>query len=209
MSDFLQKPEDIESRKIEDTDAILFKCNVCGNCCRGRTEQDNNTGVFLSGPDVKRIAHELKMSVEDTISKYVTIIYDENMQQNICKLRVKYSGCCSLLKKGKCMVYMSRPRTCALFPVARAINFHEGKHGVEYANTSYYMSIFAPEYKCEYSSDAPETSLNSWLLVNDVPIEDEDDQQWFQQLLEQSLELKNKKINEDKLRELFDNLYLN
>jgi Fe-S-cluster containining protein len=208
MSEFLKNPEESNAKKLSLNDTFHFGCNVCGNCCRGRSAKNDATGIFLSGPDVKRMAKELDCSINETIEKYLTVTFDKDLKLYVCKLKIKYSGCCSLLRKGKCLVYHARPRTCAIYPLARGILFYQHKNFVEYANDEYYINDSDFGYACDLSDKAPEYTIESWLNKNNVPIEDIEDRDWHKTLMEFSMNMP-KFQSESELMDIFSQLYMN
>lgn len=84
---------------LKPEDKFVFQCQMCGNCCRNRSES-----ILLSGADTFRIAKQLEMSVPATIDKYTTFGIGKDSKLPLLYLRERLDGSCSLLRKGKCTV---------------------------------------------------------------------------------------------------------
>lgn len=206
MSRITQDPLSLGARKVELDEPFSFGCQACGNCCRGRTNSISGTDIFLSGPDVQRIAHALHNSVAEMIDKYIVTYDDPDLGLTVCRLRIRLDGSCRLLTSGKCIVYDSRPRTCALYPLGRAIIFEKRKNSFVYAHDEYVLNEEKDVgYQCERST--PHT-VQEWLILNNVPLEDLEDRRWHLCLLELAQEARTTHLPlREFQRKAFDRLY--
>lgn len=101
---------------LKPEDKFVFQCQMCGNCCRNRSES-----ILLSGADTFRIAKQLEMSVPATIDKYTTFGIGKDSKLPLLYLRERLDGSCSLLRKGKCTVQSEKPAVCAIYPLGRMV----------------------------------------------------------------------------------------
>lgn len=106
------------SNRKDPTVKIAHKCTQCGRCCIQRGD------ISLTPLDVFRIAHFLKMSTKDFISKYCDI--GEYMDVHI-RARGPLDSCMFLQAqhgttnaKAKCTIYPVRPMACYLYPLRMA-----------------------------------------------------------------------------------------
>lgn len=87
---------------------LRFKCTACGKCCTGPTGY-----VWLSAPEIERMAKHLKLSVQDFSMKYLRYVKGryallETLNQG------NYD--CVFLKENQCQLYESRPDQCKSYP---------------------------------------------------------------------------------------------
>ena len=101
---------------LKPEDKFVFQCQMCGNCCRNRSES-----ILLSGTDTFRIAKQLEMSVPEAIDKYTTFGIGKDSKLPLLYLRERPDGSCSLLRKGKCTVQSEKPAVCAIYPRGRMV----------------------------------------------------------------------------------------
>ncbi|WP_097006332.1 YkgJ family cysteine cluster protein [Lacrimispora amygdalina] len=206
MSSFTQDPVNLGAKNIEIDDPFHFYCDGCGNCCRGRNNLISGTEIFLSGPDVWRIMDHTKLTFEKLLEKNINVNFDPDLKLNLCSLKFRYDGSCTFLRKGRCMVYDVRPRTCALYPLGRAILFHQiGKQIVHYKD-DYVINGMEPGYQCNFGSDEKYT-VTEWLQKNSVPIEDTEDIKWYQRMAEYSDRANRKTLQKSELEKIFYGLY--
>ena len=140
MSGFTENPISLGAKNIGIDDTFHFHCSGCGNCCRGRNNLITGTEIFLTGPDVWRIMDYTKLTFEELLNKSINIKLDPEIGLNLCSLKFRYDGSCIFLRKGKCMVYDERPRTCALYPLARAILFQQNGEKITYDKNEYMIN---------------------------------------------------------------------
>lgn len=103
---FLQKAEVKKTiqqlGKLHEAAFSKFDCLDCGNCCR-------NYSPRFKTPDIKRIAHHLKIKESAFIEKYLRLDEDGDY--------VTQTAPCPFLSEGnKCTIYESRPSDCRRFP---------------------------------------------------------------------------------------------
>ena len=208
MSEFTRNPVHLGGKEIAVDDTFKFSCSGCGNCCRWLNNKIAGNEIFLSEPDIIRISKLLNLPIVQVIEKYVKIDYDSDLNIYLCRLKIKSTGVCVFLRTGTCHIYEGRPRTCALYPLAREIQVYfdsRREHYAHYEDKYYICSDKEPQYKC---GDAFQYTVGEWLVKNRVPIEDTDDREWFTKLI--SLSEKGKKLSADDPlhRNLFCELYL-
>lgn len=88
-------------------EGLQFTCSGCGDCCTGAPGY-----VWLNNEDIRGMAAELELSVEDFEAKYVRSV-------GIRKSLIEYeNGDCVFFdnQSRKCEVYGARPRQCRTWP---------------------------------------------------------------------------------------------
>ena len=96
-------------QKINFKDGIKFECQSSGNCCVSR---DSYGYVYLSSKDLKKLAKNFNLPIEDFKSKYC-----QNTEGFLhLKEKISLKGKCIFLKNYKCTVYKSRPSQCRTWP---------------------------------------------------------------------------------------------
>jgi len=210
MSDFTKNPVELGAKPISKEETFHFNCTLCGNCCRYRMNDVKDTNIFLSGPDVRRIAKFLDMDIENVINKYLTITLNENLGLYVCQLKIRTDGCCRFLKKGQCSIYEARPRTCAMYPLGREIDLGVKKGEIIYTETKYVLSSDGYPYQCKKSDTEPQYTVEEWLQKNNVPIDDKEDIEWFKILLDTCRKVKriNKNRRTDFQKSALKKLYI-
>lgn len=87
-------------------EGLKFKCTGCGKCCTGSPGY-----VYLSEPDVYRLADHLQMSAKDFLEQYA------RKEDDVYVLRDRPGSYdCTFLKNNQCSVYEARPTQCRTFP---------------------------------------------------------------------------------------------
>lgn len=87
-------------------DGLRFECTGCGQCCTGAPGH-----VWVSEPEIVRLAEELKHSVEEFGRSYL------RLARGRFSLVEKRNGDCVFWEKSKgCTVYASRPDQCRSWP---------------------------------------------------------------------------------------------
>ncbi len=90
---------------------LHFECTECGDCCAGPDEGY----IWITKPEIERLAKHLNMSVDDLRKKYLTRI--GNRSSIIEEARTK--DCIFLTGSGGkrgCAVYHVRPNQCRTWP---------------------------------------------------------------------------------------------
>lgn len=208
MSTFSQDPQTLGAREIELDSKFTFTCMSCGNCCCDRSNQIPGTGIFLSGPDIQRMANHLHCSNIQFIDQYAKMYYDSEKRLTFCQLRMrKHDGSCCLLRKGKCQIYEARPRTCALYPLGRGFQF-----SVQDSEIMSFPDVYCinePESNYECGTEKTYT-VRQWLELNDVPIDDAEDRRWYQLVVELSEKAMKVPVRQAQFqRQAFFDLYTN
>lgn len=95
---------------LEDTPwfapGLHFQCTGCGKCCTGSPGY-----VFLSAPDLDRLATHFQMERTEFTKRYTRLVDGE-----YALLDRPGSGDCIFLKDKQCAVYEARPTQCKTFP---------------------------------------------------------------------------------------------
>lgn len=87
------------------TGPLKFTCTKCGTCCI----MPDDTTVYASETEYKKIARHLKISLKQFLKKYTTA------DEGYIVLRSGRHGSCILYDKG-CSIYPTRPIQCRTFP---------------------------------------------------------------------------------------------
>ena len=90
-------------------DGLRFACQRCSNCCRHEPGY-----VFLSTPDVRRLAEALTCSQEVLVHKYCRRVKVVGFKRLSLKEKRNYD--CIFWEDGGCTVYSHRPLQCQSFP---------------------------------------------------------------------------------------------
>lgn len=100
------------SKQVQPTDRIRFRCMRCGECCR-----QVKGAVILESIDAYRLAKHLKISMTEVYEQYAEpFILDENGYP-IFALKVKGDKQeCVFLDGNRCSVRPARLRACRLYP---------------------------------------------------------------------------------------------
>lgn len=100
------------SRRVELSDRVRFRCIRCAKCCR------NLKGtVIIECLDAWRMANHLNMTVTDFYEKYTEIFFMENVEYPVFALKtVGKDDACVFLKGNRCSVQECKPRTCKMYP---------------------------------------------------------------------------------------------
>jgi Fe-S-cluster containining protein len=92
-------------------EGIQFGCTRCGACCRGKGS------VWLSNPDIARMAQHLGVSIEDFRARYTEEIAVEGQDRPGVRLGKAPHGCIFLDDAtNECGVHASKPTQCRTFP---------------------------------------------------------------------------------------------
>ena len=84
-----------------------FQCTQCGKCCSGPDEGY----IWVTKPEVERIARHLDITIEKLNSKYLRRV---GLRRTIIEdLATKD---CIFLENGKCIIYPVRPNQCRTWP---------------------------------------------------------------------------------------------
>jgi Fe-S-cluster containining protein len=99
------------ARKPWFHDGIQFGCTRCGACCRSKGY------LWLSAPDIARMADHLGMSIDEFRARHTREITVEGQEQpGICVVRAPHG--CSFLDDAtnECTIHPARPTQCRTFP---------------------------------------------------------------------------------------------
>ncbi len=107
-------------KKLALEDAFQFSCHpdiACFNrCCRDLNQ-------FLTPYDILRLKHGLKLSSGEFLKRYTThhIGPESGLPIVTLKMRQHENLRCPFVNKAGCMVYLDRPGSCRIYPLARII----------------------------------------------------------------------------------------
>lgn len=93
-----------------------FICKICGDCCKGEGS------VFLYPEDVKRIAENLSMTVQQVVEKYTEYVMMEIIEKSGSYLYLPYlilkknKGTCVFSNSNMCEIHKFKPFQCAHTP---------------------------------------------------------------------------------------------
>lgn len=97
--------ETMESSDWYD-DGLAFECTRCGNCCTGSPGH-----VWVSMPEVERLAQRLSLSVDQFGSRYLRLI-----GSRLSLLESRAGDCVFWDAHAGCTVYEARPDQCRSWP---------------------------------------------------------------------------------------------
>ena len=87
-------------------------CNSCaGNCCIGESGY-----IWINAQEIKKLALDLKLSVEDLKFKYLNKFGYKYSIKEVQLGENNYACCFFNLEKKQCSIYESRPSQCRTFP---------------------------------------------------------------------------------------------
>lgn len=88
---------------------LSFECTRCGDCCRKASGD-----LFLTAPDLRRIAEHLELTDEEFFLDYCEVV-DLGLATRV-SLVADESGACVFLGDQGCEIYEHRPLQCKTFP---------------------------------------------------------------------------------------------
>ena len=100
------------SKKVELTDRVRFRCIRCAECCR------NVEGtVVIEVKDAYYLAKHLNITVTEFYEKYTRMFLLEDTGFPIFTLETTgKDNACIFLSKRRCSVQDAKPRTCKMYP---------------------------------------------------------------------------------------------
>ena len=104
------------------SDTFQFTCQMCGGCCRKRSEP-----IVMTGLDVFRISQALSIKPDEAIKRFMEGYIGDQSHLPLFVLRERDDGSCSLLRKGRCTVQAKKPVVCAIHPLGRFFSFEDKK----------------------------------------------------------------------------------
>lgn len=153
----------LEKKELSLDDTFKFSCNNCGKCCHGRDD------MILQPYDLFNMAKALKLSTEKFVDKYCVFIKGSRSLAPLVLLKpIGATKRCPMLKNQKCLVYNSKPRVCALYPLGRYTETQENgiqKEGFVMGGGTY----------CGKDNTY---TVREWLEKNNIPIDDEINLLW-------------------------------
>ena len=119
---------------IEQNDTFRFACH-CGVPCFNQCCRDLNQA--LTPYDVLRLKNHFKMSSRDFIQTYALIYTGQSTGLPVVSLRFSndQEKNCPFVTPEGCRVYLDRPSSCRIYPLARALrrNRSDGKISEHFA----------------------------------------------------------------------------
>lgn len=107
--------------ELRPGDTFQFGCDMCGNCCRRRSEP-----ILMTGADLFRVAQAIGTSVEGILPKNFEGYVGNDSHVPLYVLAERLDGSCRFLRKGQCMIHQAKPAVCALYPLGRIFNVQTG-----------------------------------------------------------------------------------
>lgn len=100
------------SKKVEFTDKVRFRCIRCAECCR-----NVEGSVVVEVKDAYYLAKQLNIEVSEFYEKYTRMFLLEDTGFPIFTLEtVGKDNSCIFLSKKRCSVQAYKPRTCKMYP---------------------------------------------------------------------------------------------
>ena len=94
---------------------VLFRCENCGECCRGEGY------TLVDEADLQEIARTLAISPSEARARFTDPDPEKNPGCSVLKSIGPDRNCCLLDGQAKrCMIYSHRPRICRTFPLLNA-----------------------------------------------------------------------------------------
>jgi Fe-S-cluster containining protein len=108
-----KKPKQLDdiTHQLHDKVSDKFDCLSCGNCCKSISPQ-------ITGKDIERSAHRLKMKEVDFIARYLHVDEDQWHVFN-------ETPCPFLMSDNYCMIYDYRPKACRDYPHTDRRRFYQ------------------------------------------------------------------------------------
>ncbi len=108
---------EFEVRPVRPKDRITFRCQLCGQCCKGV-----ENAVMLEPLDTYRICRKLReqgvviSGTEEMLAQYAEPFMITSVVPIYTVKAVGPEQACIFLKDGRCSIYEARPRTCRIYP---------------------------------------------------------------------------------------------
>lgn len=100
------------SKQVELSDRVRFRCTRCGDCCR-----HVEGVVVVESLDAYKLAKHLGITISDFFTDYTEPYYLEDTQYPIFMLKTTGKDkSCIFLKGNRCTVQDVKPRTCRMYP---------------------------------------------------------------------------------------------
>ena len=101
------------SKKVELTDRVRFRCIRCAECCR-----NVEGAVVIEVKDAYHLAKHLNITVTEFYEKYTRMFLLEDTGFPIFTLETTgKDNACIFLSKKRCSVQNAKPRTCKMYPL--------------------------------------------------------------------------------------------
>lgn len=115
--------ERFQKNELQLGDTFRFDCDMCGDCCRKRSEP-----ILVTGADIFRAAQALDVTIEEVLDKYLEGYVGGDSHVPLYVLTERLDGSCKFLCKGKCMIHQNKPAVCALFPLGRMFDVRDNTY---------------------------------------------------------------------------------
>lgn len=94
---------------------VLFRCENCGECCRGEGY------ALVDGGDIEAISQALTIRPAEAKARFTDMDPEKNPGCRILKSIGPDRSCCLLDQQtGRCTIYCQRPHVCRTFPMINA-----------------------------------------------------------------------------------------
>lgn len=138
------------SRPVEFSDRIRFRCRRCGSCCR-----HVKGSVILESIDAYRLAKHMGIGVNQVFERYAEPFLLNESGYPIFALKVKGNQSeCIFLEGCKCTVRSARPRVCRLYPLWIEPTDENGGIACNYCS------------ECRYHSHGSLVRVKDWINKN-------------------------------------------
>ena len=181
----------MENNTLDLQDTFAFKCRSCGKCCKNRED------ILLSPYDLFRMARHLKMTSKDLVAEYCEWYVGQNSHFPIVRIKPRGANLvCPFLNGKLCRVHESKPNSCALFPLGRAIKFSPETKEKE-------VLYFLQPVPCSIKK---KQTVDSWLTRFKLKDSEKYFLQWSDFLAEASPMLTN--FDEKFSKDIIDNIFV-
>ncbi len=100
------------SKQVELSDRVRFRCIRCGKCCR-----NVHGSVIIESLDGWRMAKRLGITVAEFYDNYTNLFFLEDVDFPIFALKTSgKENTCMFLKGNRCTIQDAKPRTCKMYP---------------------------------------------------------------------------------------------
>ncbi len=106
--------EEYKRNTVSLNSQFRFECQMCGSCCKNRSE-----AILITGVDIFYASKELGISILDFMDRYTVRYIGGISRLPVAVLREKINGECSLMENNKCSIQNNKPGACAIYPLGR------------------------------------------------------------------------------------------
>ena len=110
----------LEKNRLSMDDMLSFSCDNCGECCKHQND------LIMNPYDIFRLAKRLDLTPKEWMDLYADVYIGS--ESRVPVVRIKMIGDemhCPFLKNNRCTLHRFKPDVCALYPLGRAICYHD------------------------------------------------------------------------------------